>query len=227
MADTLVERITGQPSADAVPVTVNLVVSDQTLLNGGHEPAWLQGYGPLPPDHTRGLTQQAIDNSLAALRRLYATPTTGTHLALDSVARTFPQAPICHHDHAVPRAAGGPTTAVNGQGLCEHCNYTKEAPGWRTRPITGPPDHPHTTETVTPTGHTVRSTAPPSPHPAHSTRTAEPSTTSDNASTSPPDGRSASSAGSLFTGRPAQAMMGPCAARKSGTSRRSRSCRSS
>jgi hypothetical protein len=185
MADTLVERITGQTRADAVPLTINLVVSDQTLLGGGHEPAWLHGYGPLPPDHATDLTQAAINRSMAALRRLYATPTTGQLVALDSTARTFPKglrdlidlrdqacrtpycdAPIRHHDHATPRAADGPTTAVNGQGLCEHCNYTKQAPGWRTRPITGPPDHPHTTETTTPTGHTVRSTAPPLPTPS-------------------------------------------------------------
>ncbi|MCW2772012.1 MAG: endonuclease, partial [Nocardioides sp.] len=127
----------------------------------------------------------AIDNALAALRRLYATPATGTLVTLDSYARTYPKvlrdfidlrdqvcrtpycdAPIRHHDHAVPRAAGGPTTQVNGHGLCEHCNYTKEAPRWRTRPITGPPGAPHTTETVTPTGHTVRSTAPPLPTPS-------------------------------------------------------------
>jgi hypothetical protein len=91
MADTLVERITGQPSADAVPVTINLVVSDQTLLDGGHEPAWLHDYGPRPPDHAAGLTQAAADHAIAALRRLYATPATGTLVALDSVARTFPQ----------------------------------------------------------------------------------------------------------------------------------------
>ncbi|GAW51345.1 MULTISPECIES: HNH endonuclease [unclassified Nocardioides] len=184
MADTLVERLTGQTRADAVPITINLVVSDQTLLNGGHEPAWLHGYGPLPPDHTRDLTRQAADDSLAALRRLYAAPATGTLVALDSTARTFPQglrdfidlrdrdcrtpycdAPIRHHDHAVRRAAGGPTNHANGQGLCEQCNYAKEAPDWRTRPITGPPGTPHTIETITPTGHTIRSTAPPQPTP--------------------------------------------------------------
>jgi hypothetical protein len=188
MTDTLVERITGQTRAEAVPITVNLVVSDQTLLEGGSEPAWLQGYGPLPPDESRGLTQAAIDNALASLRRLYATPTTSQLVALDSASRTFPKslatfidlrdqncrtpfcdAPIRHHDHATRRAAGGPTSATNGQGLCEQCNYTKEAPGWRTRPITGPPGNPHTIETTTPTGHTVRSIAPraPAPSPLH------------------------------------------------------------
>ena len=50
MADTLVERITGQTRADAVPIAVNLVVSDHTLLGDGDEPAWLAGFGPISPD---------------------------------------------------------------------------------------------------------------------------------------------------------------------------------
>jgi hypothetical protein len=185
MADTLVERITGQTRADAVPITVNLVISDQTLHGAGHEPAWLLGYGPVPPDTARDLTQTAIDDSLATLRRLYATPTTSQLVALESTARTFPKnlalflelrdqtcrtpfcdAPIRHRDHALRHAAGGPTTHTNGQGLCEQCNYNKEAPDWHTRPITGPPGTPHTTETTTPTGHTTRSTAPPLPTPS-------------------------------------------------------------
>ena len=53
MADTLVERITGQTRADAVPLAVNLVLSDQTLLAGSHEPAWIQDYGPIPADTAR------------------------------------------------------------------------------------------------------------------------------------------------------------------------------
>lgn len=177
MADTLVERVTGQPAAAAVPITVNLVISDQALLAGGHEPAWLQGYGPIPAD--------AIDpTTFTALRRLYATPDTGQLVAMESTTRTYPtslglylelrdqacrspycDAPIRHHDHIVRRAAAGATSGANGQGLCEQCNYAKEAPGWRTRPITGPPDGHHTVQTTTPTGHTVRSVAPAQPIP--------------------------------------------------------------
>jgi hypothetical protein len=48
MADTLVERVTGQASAPAVPVEVQLVMTDHTLLGGDPEPAELTGYGPLP-----------------------------------------------------------------------------------------------------------------------------------------------------------------------------------
>src|SRR6478752_9726604 len=178
MADTLVERITGQTTAAAVPITVNVVISDQALLDHDQQPAWLQGYGPIPAD--------ALDpQSLTALRRLYATPATGVLVGMESVAREFPaglarlidlrdrtcrtaycDAPIRHHDHAEDHATGGPTTAANGQGLCEHCNHTKQAPGWRARPSTGPPDQLHQIETELPTGHTIKSTAPALPTPS-------------------------------------------------------------
>jgi hypothetical protein len=178
MADTLVERITGHTTAGTVPVTVNLVISDQTLLGGDRQPAWLQGYGPIPADTIPA-------RSMTTLRRLYANPTTGALVALDSTAREFPtglarfielrdrtcrtpycDAPIRHHDHATDHHLGGQTTATNGQGLCEHCNHTKQAPGWRSRPVNGPPDQRHQVETLLPTGHRTRSTAPPTPTPA-------------------------------------------------------------
>ena len=62
-----------------------------------------------------------------------------------------------HLDHAHGHADGGPTTAANAQGLCEDCNYAKQAPGWSARPRPGPR---HTIETITPTGHRYTSTAP-------------------------------------------------------------------
>jgi len=178
MADTLVERITGQTTAAAVPITVNVVISDQALLDHDQQPAWLQGYGPIPAD--------ALDpQSLTALRRLYATPATGVLVGMESVAREFPaglarlidlrdrtcrtaycDAPIRHHDHAEDHATGGPTTAANGQGLCEHCNHTKQAPGWTARPATGPPGQPHTIDTELPTGHRTTSTAAAMPTPS-------------------------------------------------------------
>jgi hypothetical protein len=182
MADTLVERVTGQTRADAVPVTVNLVLSDQALT-GGHQPAWLHEYGAISAETADQLTRRAMAGAHAALRRLYAAPT-GALVAMESTAREFPKglatfldlrdrtcrtpwcdAPIRHHDHIADHAAGGSTSAVNGQGLCEQCNHTKQAPGWRARPIAGPPGLPHTVETTLPTGHRMTSTAPPAPTP--------------------------------------------------------------
>ncbi|WP_245735938.1 hypothetical protein [Pedococcus cremeus] len=67
----------------------------------------------------------------------------------------------------IPDHAGGPTSATNGQGLCQACNQAKEAPGWSAATVEpGPsPSHPHApahrVRTSTPTGHTYDSTAPP------------------------------------------------------------------
>jgi hypothetical protein len=185
MADLVVERITGQAAAVDVPVTVNITVSDQTLLAGGSDPAWLHGYGPIPAQTVRDLTKAAHGAGIAALRRLYVAPDTGQLVTLDAATDLFPDglscyldlrdqtcrtpwcdAPIRHHDHITARAAGGPTTGPNGQGLCEQCNYAKQAPGWRAHHINGPPTRRHTVETTTPTGHRHRSVSPLLPTPS-------------------------------------------------------------
>jgi hypothetical protein len=178
MADTLVDLILGRTNTPAVAdstgvgVMINLVVTDETLLRGGDEPGWVEGYGPVPAD----LTRQLGTEDQAWLRRLYTAPTTGELVALDSTARIFPaklaqllrlrdrrcrtpwcDAPIRHSDHVEAVEEGGQTTAINGQGLCEACNYAKQAIGWQAKPRPGPG---HTVETMTPTGHTYTSTAP-------------------------------------------------------------------
>lgn len=51
---------------------------------------------------------------------------------------------------------------TNGLGLCEACNYAKEAPGWKVATTIGQ-DGQHTAEFTTPTGAGYRSTAPPMP----------------------------------------------------------------
>ncbi|MDQ6641123.1 MAG: 13E12 repeat family protein, partial [Actinomycetota bacterium] len=68
MADTLVERVTGQATAAAVPITANLVMTDLTLFAGSNEPAHLIGYGPVPGAVARNLVNSAAD---AWVRRLY------------------------------------------------------------------------------------------------------------------------------------------------------------
>lgn len=180
MADALVERITGRSAAEPAPTHVTLVMTDRTLLAGDAEPADLLGYGLVPATTARDLVADAAAGNAAWLRRLYTAPTTGELLAMDSRADRFPaglgrwidardagrcrtpwcDAPIRHCDHVVRRADGGETSGDNGQGLCEACNYAKEALGWRARPRPGPR---HTVETTTPTGHVYTSTAPPPP----------------------------------------------------------------
>jgi hypothetical protein len=72
-------------------------------------------------------------------------------------------APARHVDHVTDWHAGGPTDHTNTQGLCETCNHTTQAPGWRQRTLTGAERH--TVETQTPTGHRYRSRAPAPPSP--------------------------------------------------------------
>jgi hypothetical protein len=82
----------------------------------------------------------------------------------DQTCRTpYCNAPIRHHDHATPDRDGGDTSALNGLGECEACNYAKEAPGWTV--TTSEYNGTHTAQFLTPTGATYRSTAPPLPGP--------------------------------------------------------------
>jgi hypothetical protein len=69
-------------------------------------------------------------------------------------------APIRHTDHAERAVDDGATSRVNGQGLCEACNYAKEGAGWSVRVVS---TDPHTIEIRTPLGAVHRSTAPPLP----------------------------------------------------------------
>jgi hypothetical protein len=181
MADTLVERVTGQRSAAAVPVAVNLVISDEALLGGAATPAGIVDYGPIPAEVGRQLVLNAMNDEkiTATLRRLYASPTTGQLVALESRSRIFPKglarfiglrdqrcrtpycdAPVRHRDHATPWRRGGTTDADSGLGLCEQCNYTKEASGWRVA-TSRAENGTHTAEFTTPTGGCYHSTAPP------------------------------------------------------------------
>ena len=165
-------------TVSTVPVMINLIVRDSVLLGDQDGTGWVEGHGPVPGDLIRGWLADNLDAGLDSwLRRLYEQPATGNLVAMDSSAELFAgrlaeflrlrdrtcrtvgcDAPIRHSDHVVPRARGGPTTADNGQGLCEFCNYAKEADGWSARTIPGPR---HTVEITTPTGHTYSSTADP------------------------------------------------------------------
>jgi hypothetical protein len=189
MADRLVECVTGRATAVATPIAVNLVMSDEALLGGGSSAAIVAGYGPIPAAVARRLVSAAVDDrsSRATLRRLYSHPRSAALVAMESRARLFPRglarfidmrdqrcrtpycdAPIRHRDHATPDARGGPTSVANGQGMCERCNYTKEAAGWQVTAQVGESGT-HTAEFVTPTGAHYRSTAPPAPGPVRLT----------------------------------------------------------
>lgn len=143
------------------------------------EPAYLQGYGIVPAGWARNLIAGLPEQTKAWIRRLYSHPKTGQLVAMESRRRLFKHsirrftlirdqtcrtpwcdAPIRHVDHPEPHAQGGRTSRRNSQGLCEACNYAKEAPGWTARAV---PGLVHTVRTTTPTGHVYDSTAPPLP----------------------------------------------------------------
>ena len=160
MADTLVERLTGQARADAVPVEVQLVMTDRTLFAGDEIPAHIPGYGTVPAEWARRLVgvRRGGDGPSEAgvwLRRLYTHPDDGSLVTMDSTRRVFDgalraylmardltcrtpwcDAPVRHLDHVVDHAMGGPTSAANGQGLCVRCNLVKALDGWSARPVT-------------------------------------------------------------------------------------------
>lgn len=136
-------------------------------------PAEVIGYGPVPAGVARDLVADAAE---VWVKRLWLDPETGRVERFDVRARHFPQsvrdvvivrdrfcrtpwcgAPIRHIDHPQPYAEGGETTLDHSQGLCEQCNYAKQAPGWRARPA----DDNDTILTTTPTGHTYSSVPPP------------------------------------------------------------------
>ncbi len=127
-ADTLVERVTGRPAEVPEPIGVNLVISDQALLGVDDDAAVIAGYGPIPAAVARDMVlDAAVDKrSKATLRRLYATPSSGALVAMESRSRCFPRgladfiaardqrcrtpycdAPIRHRDHVTPRCRGG------------------------------------------------------------------------------------------------------------------------
>jgi hypothetical protein len=185
MADTLVQRVTGRAAEVPVPVAVNVVITDESLFAGDTEPARVAGFGPVPAAIARRLIAAATGDrrSRATLRRLYKHPRSGGLVAMESRARLFPKglarfidvrddtcrtpycdAPIRHHDHATAHGRGGITSGVNGLGLCEACNYAKEAPGW-TVTTTQDENGCHHAEFTTPTGARHHSTAPPLPGP--------------------------------------------------------------
>ena len=180
-ADTLVDACSRGLRRQREPgaVELGLVMTDTALFGTSDEPAHVDGYGPVPAELAREIVAGACSRDERVwVRRLYADPTSGELVAMDSHARLFRSslrrfvtlrdrfcrtpwcdAPIRHRDHARAAADGGLTSGDNGQGLCEACNHAKQAPGWRARPSPGA--GPHTIETTTPTGHTYRSQAPP------------------------------------------------------------------
>ena len=179
MADTLVERLTGQAHAADVNAEVQIVIGLDALLDANNSTAaQLDGYGPLPADLARHL----LGTSKGRLwwRRLYAAPVGGPLVGGDPHRRRFDghlrklimwrdrqcrdpfcDAPIRHIDHIQRYSDSGLTIYPNGRGECERGNYAREMPGWKVEAISsGLEGQPHTIKITTPTGHSYLSRAP-------------------------------------------------------------------
>lgn len=66
MADTLVERITGQATANAVPTEVQVIINDDALFGGGDSPAHVPGYGPVPAPVVRAWLREDTEEAATA-----------------------------------------------------------------------------------------------------------------------------------------------------------------
>jgi hypothetical protein len=103
MADTMVERLTGQATAAAVPIEIGLTMSADALLSTSAEPALLPGHGPIPAPLARELALGAdasttaddpvdcgdLDRAQVFLRRLVTDPVDGAVIAVDRRRRRF------------------------------------------------------------------------------------------------------------------------------------------
>ncbi|MFC5063689.1 DUF222 domain-containing protein [Actinomycetospora atypica] len=181
VADTLVERITGQARATDVSVELEIVLPIDALLDPESDtPGELVGHGPMPADIIADIL--ATTQGTTWWRRLFAHPKTGCIVGGESKQRFFDgllaklidirdhgrcrdpycDAPRRHRDHIRPARDDGPTSLVNARAECARGNQVKEMPGWHHRVVhDGLGDHPHTVETTTPTGHTYTSRAGP------------------------------------------------------------------
>ena len=135
MADTLVERLTGQAAATDVAVEVQIIVPAELAADpGSSRTAIVTGAGPLPGP----LAHELIDQSRAQKRwrRLHGSRR-GWLVGLDARRRRFTgalaaliaardqtcrvpycDAPIRHLDHVERYADGAETTPSGGRGLC-------------------------------------------------------------------------------------------------------------
>jgi hypothetical protein len=181
MADTLVERVTGQTRAADVNVEVQITIPLEALTDPpSSRTATIAGYGPLPGDLARDIL--ATSRGRKWWRRLFTAPTgrlvggdpqrrrfdgwLGKLIALrDQTCRDpYCDAPIRHLDHIHRHTDAGTTTLANGRGVCARGNLVREMPGWQVTLVTGLNySSPHRVQVTTPTGHQYLSQAPDPP----------------------------------------------------------------
>ncbi len=78
-----------RPAAE-LSIEIAVLMSDETLLQGGDEPAELVGYGPIPAGVARDLVTSGHSKLRDKLRRLYTAPGSRQLTAMEARARLFP-----------------------------------------------------------------------------------------------------------------------------------------
>ena len=151
-ADALVDLVTGR--AEPPQVSVQLVVTANTLLGTADDPGHVAGVGPITPFEARSLTDSSTVDRDVVFRRLLVDPVNGRLLdvsekqyrpsaQLDRAIRARDQVcrfPGCSRpattrrsgtdlDHTIPWPQGE-TTASNLAVLCRHHHRLKHSPGW-------------------------------------------------------------------------------------------------
>ena len=186
MADTLVQRVTGQASAGDVNVELQLMMPLDAMINpDDHSAAVIPGYGPLPGKLARQIVASSKDAMVAAavhraqrasrvlrsnrgrgsdptLRRLARQALYG--FATRPVAILFCDAPIWHIDHIRRHADGGSPHSQMAAASANAATRFGKRPGWNVTLIDcGFHGGPHTIYITTPTGHHYLSRAPDPP----------------------------------------------------------------
>ena len=162
MADTLVERVTGQAAAEDVNVEVQVVVPIEALIDPDSHPlpAEIPGHGPVPVDvitttagkkaWRRLVTRKGIVVGGDSRRRAFPGVLAELIRARDRwrCSESYCDSPARETDHIVRVADGGPTDFEHGRATCQFHNLLRELPGWQVKRV------PEGILTTTPTGHT-------------------------------------------------------------------------
>ena len=179
-ADTLVDSVrAGSVQRVQGAIDLGLVMTDTALFGASDEPAHVEGYGPVPAELAREIVAGACSRDERVwVRRLYADPTSGELVAMDSHARLFRSslrrfitlrdrfcrtpwcdAPIRHRDHVRAAADRGPTRVTTARVCARRATTPSRHRDGEPDPRPAPDRTP--SRPPTPTGHTYRSQAPP------------------------------------------------------------------
>lgn len=161
MADTLVERVTGQATAEAVAVEVQVVVPVEALVDQDSPlPAEVPGLDPVPADLITTTTGRTTWRRLVtwkgvvvggdSRRRAFSGLLAELIRARDRwrCSESYCDSPARETDHIVRAADGGRTSYEQGRATCRFHNLLRELPGWTVERV------PDGILTTTPTGHT-------------------------------------------------------------------------